>query len=100
MNYTLDTDAIRKRFAEAIVINWCDNRIDILIPCERRYINLSTGGSWDNDMLHSVSVNWIIRPGDRVECKHREDDDTEWQPRTYWGYSGDNWYPFRVKGEL
>ena len=98
MNYTLDTDAIRKLFSGAIV-GIRGNRISVLLRAGKAdkewYMDLTQG-----QLVLLTEFDTLIRPGDRVECKHREDDDTEWQPRTYWGYSGDNWYPFRVKGEL
>lgn len=97
--FTLDTDAIRKRMGGAIVGIRADGTMAVLVKgTAATFFDLVSGENyWQEEMGEFVT---LIRPGDRVECKHREDDDTEWQPRTYWGYSGDNWYPFRVKGEL
>ena len=92
MTPTLDTDAIRKRFAEAIVINWCGNRTDILIPCEQGYMNLSTGSPWDDYMLRDV--DWIIRPGDRCEGE----DPTCKVTGVYRGITTCDWYrPFLIE---
>lgn len=86
MNYTLDTDAIRKRFAEAIIGIRADGTMAVLVRTEGAYgsmpyFDLVRGASHLCDEFPT-----LIRPGDR--CEMAIDQYSDWEPVYYMGYRG------------
>ncbi len=98
MNPTLDTDAIRKRFAEAIVGIREDGTMAVLVPgqyseydiiASQHYIDLVSGCRYSKHNLTNQFPT-LIRPGDRCEV----DVCGDWEMATYRGMTGDWDRPF------
>jgi len=96
--YTLDTDAIRKRFSEAVVVgNRANENEDV-----KTTILVPTGweipGQWF-DLIHGGlfrtlnNCDWIIRPGDKCDASNN----TLFSDQEFAGFSGDMDHPFLIK---
>lgn len=88
MNPTLDTDAIRKRFSEAIVGIRADGSMAVLVPTVSymglsgetpAYLNLCDGYSYALSAFPT-----LIRPGDECEVKLRSS--IKWKRAKYFGF--------------
>lgn len=94
MNYTLDTDAIRKRFAEAIVGIRADGSMAVLVETiASNWFDIVDGGTYNEPMVRDLFTA-LIRPGDRVEA--RETEEYDWDSATFNGFSGNTDVPFNV----
>jgi hypothetical protein len=103
MEYKLDTEAIRKRFAEAVVIVSKDGKTNIALPfCGTyttldgepfRHFNLCSGCPQDIGIAETNGSS-LIRPGDRAEFSN---DNRNWFLAEFSGFSEDSSYPFEIQ---
>jgi hypothetical protein len=97
MEYKLNTEAIRKRFAEAVVVVRGGDIFILLRACEDAmggltYFSLTSGSPWHSiPTVGENGVSWLIRPGDMAEFSQ---DGRHWSRYGFRGFSGTAGNPF------